>query len=294
MKPALTLYSLCLLFFVSFASADEGNPYLRITRDKAGELLAMETSIATYKGQVNGKEISVDLISAVHVGEKQYYEHLNTEFKKYDALLYELIAPEEMAVPGKGEHSENIISKFQGSIKNMLGLEFQLEEVDYTKKNFVHADLSPSAFMDSLAARGDSIWTLLGRVLLQSYNEGKSNPNPLDDWKFIMALISNDDTQRAFKMRRYLAKNFGKLNEVVSQIEGPNGSAIVADRNAKAIDVLKEQVEKGKTHLGVFYGGAHMPDMEKRLLEAYPLKPAGNRWILAWALQPQVKESAGL
>ena len=41
----------------------------------------------------------VDLIGAVHVGEKSYYEALDKQFEDYDAVLYELVAPEGTRVP---------------------------------------------------------------------------------------------------------------------------------------------------------------------------------------------------
>jgi hypothetical protein len=64
--------------------------------------------------------------------------------------------------------------------------------------------------------------------------------------------------------------------------EAPAGnSVIIGDRNAKCLRVLGEQVNGGKKELGIFYGAAHYPDMENRLLkEGY--KKTGQEWIPAW------------
>ena len=52
-------------------------------------------------------------------------------------------------------------------MKDMLGVEHQLEYIDYQKDNFVHADMSPEAFSKSMEDRGESIWTMLFRMMGQ-------------------------------------------------------------------------------------------------------------------------------
>ena len=54
----------------------------------------------------------VDLIGAIHIGDKAYYQQLNKDFSAYDALLYELVAPQGTRVPkhrdadGAPQHSQ--------------------------------------------------------------------------------------------------------------------------------------------------------------------------------------------
>ena len=62
-------------------------------------------------------------------------------------VLYELVAPEGTKIPkGGGEGSGSFVSTMQKAMKDLLQLEFQLEIVDYTRKNLVHADMSPEQF----------------------------------------------------------------------------------------------------------------------------------------------------
>src|SRR4051812_16993226 len=56
--------------------------------DKGGGRL--EAAVVTYR---NAKGVTVHLVSALHVGEKSYYEGLTKTFRGYDAVLYELIKP---------------------------------------------------------------------------------------------------------------------------------------------------------------------------------------------------------
>ena len=48
----------------------------------------LESAIATYR---NADGVKVHLVSALHVGEKSYYQGLSKTFETYDALLYEMV-----------------------------------------------------------------------------------------------------------------------------------------------------------------------------------------------------------
>src|SRR6201986_3078725 len=56
--------------------------FIRITRDANKDPLAMETAIVHYVPKDPALAgLSVDLIGAVHVGEKEYYKALNKKFE---------------------------------------------------------------------------------------------------------------------------------------------------------------------------------------------------------------------
>ena len=66
--------------------------FLRVTNDASGEPLALQTAITRYRPAKG--DLVVDLIGAVHIGEREYYRQLNTQFELYDVVLYELVAPQ--------------------------------------------------------------------------------------------------------------------------------------------------------------------------------------------------------
>src|SRR5947209_2845430 len=118
--------------------ASEKKPeFIRFVEDKNGGG-KLQTAIVTYK---NSDGVTVHLVAALHVGEKSYYKGLSQTFDGYDALLYEMIKPKDSGAPEPGAHSTSMISMFQRFLKDVLELDFQLDDVDYTKENFVHADL---------------------------------------------------------------------------------------------------------------------------------------------------------
>ncbi len=280
---------LLTLFAAPASAAESKKQFFRIRSDVHGKPAALETAVLRFEGRKNGELIVVDLVSAVHVAEADYYGGLNKMFENYDAVLYELIAPEDRRVPPKdGERSTNGVSMLQGMIKNLLALEFQLDGVNYEAKNFVHADLTPDEFFNAMSERGDSIWSILARVLAEDLFPAEQAGGTAKDIKILMALLSSNEKSRAYRLRRYLAEDFGEVEDLVARLEGPSGSAIISDRNARAIAVLKEQLATGKKRFAIFYGGAHMPDMEKRLLEVVPeLEYTQTRWLVAWRLQPE-------
>ncbi|MBP5622738.1 MAG: hypothetical protein J6X44_12065, partial [Thermoguttaceae bacterium] len=59
-------------------------------------------------------------------------------------------------------------------------------------------------------------------------------------------------------------------------------------RNKKAIEAVKKELDDGKTKIAVFYGAAHLPDLERRLEKEFGLKREGEpRWFDAWNMKSE-------
>ena len=56
-------------------------------------------------------------------------------------------------------------------------------------------------------------------------------------------------------------------------------------RNERAVEVLREQLDSGARRVGIFFGVAHMPDLEDRLLDDIGLVYEKTTWIDAWQLR---------
>ena len=78
---------------------NEPTTFMRFVDDHNGGG-KVEVAEAAYR---NDDGVTVHLVGAVHVGEKQYYEGLNKEFDKFDALLYEMVKPANMGAPLPGQ-----------------------------------------------------------------------------------------------------------------------------------------------------------------------------------------------
>jgi hypothetical protein len=271
-------------------AAQEPQKFLRFVEEKDGGRL--ETASATYK---NDKGQTVHLIAAVHIADTGYFASLNKVFEGYDALLYEMVKPKDMGAPGadKGERANGIglVHIIQKGLKMFLDLDYQLDGIDYTKKNFVHADLTAEEFNRMQDERGESIFGLMLQQMMKELMKGDQAGQAQDlDPMALLGALSSEDSARQLKL--LLARQFEHMDEMVAGLEGPNGSVLVTERNKAAIKVLKEQLALGKKNLGIFYGAAHMKDMEKRLMDE-GFKRTGVEWRVAWDMKPTAGGGAG-
>ncbi|GIW82011.1 MAG: hypothetical protein KatS3mg105_3818 [Gemmatales bacterium] len=260
--------------------------FLRLKRDQQGKPVALETAIVRYVPAEGKSGISVDLISAVHLGDRSYYQNLNDRFRNYDAVLYELVAPEGIKLPRK--NGDSPLAVIQDIAKMVLDLELQIEQIDYRRKNFVHADLTPQQMAEAIRKRGDNGLTLALSItadLLRQQNVMQQRANQNDDDDETPALdplqlLVNPDGPRQLKLM--LAKQFDQLNE--GGLGKTLNTILIDDRNKAALKVMQKELVAGKKKLGIFYGAAHMPDFEKRLRDEYGLKRDKVEWITAWDL----------
>lgn len=263
----------------------EGRPeqqFVRLLRDQQDSPIALQMAIVRCVPLDRGQRSPiVDLIAGVHIAEKSYYQQLNKEFQGYDSVLYELVAPEEIAL-AKVRDSSSVISVVQKAINDVLQLEFQLEVIDYTRKNMVHADMTPAEFSKSMRDRGESYWAMLLRIMGYAMSEQHQQAAKLSDTELLLALFRKD---RVVVLKRLLAEQFEDLQGPISALEGPKGSTLVSQRNKVALAVLRREIAAGKRKIAIFYGAGHMPDLVRRLGDDFGLTPVRTRWLVAWDLK---------
>jgi hypothetical protein len=278
-----------------------GSDWVRLKYGDRGEVVGMQTAIIRYAqpkpsggdAKANGTskspattppDVVVDLIGAVHIADVAYYRELNERFQQYDALLYELVAPEGTVVErGRGTSNAHPIGAMQNAIKSFLELDHQLEYVDYTKPNFIHADLSPDQFLQAMRARNESFlqmyFRLMGQAMAQQ-SDMSARGNSLDADLF-SALFSKDRPRR---LKIALATQLAEMESLMVSLGGEQGSVLITDRNKRALEVLRAQIKAGKKKFGIFYGAGHLADMHERLRKDFGLVPVEITWLTAWNL----------
>lgn len=264
--------------------AGEVGQFLRFVEDEQGNA-RLETAIVRYSDPA-GRE--VDLVAAVHIADADCFRALNRWFERYDALLYELVA-EKDARPEPDHDSP--VSRIQRAFKDLLGLEFQLDLVDYSAENFVHADLEPREFMRLMEERGESLWTLMLQAALTEMRRAAAREGdaaasglsaPGGELAVLLSFFSKD---RARTLKRLLGRQFGDIEAMAAGLEkGLRGgdSVLLVERNKAALAVLQEQLDAGDQRIGIYYGAAHLPDLERRLLADFGMKRVEERWLTAW------------
>lgn len=256
--------------------------FLRFVQNPDGSA-QLQTSVVHFR---NDNGVTVDLIGAVHIADRAYYTKLNEQFKKYDALLYEMVKPKDTDITERLRDNEeganqSWITMIQKFMKDQLDLEFQLDGIDYGAKNFVHADLDAETFAEMQAARGESMFTLM----LQEMIKGLTDPGNaqvsegMSLFELIDALQSPDSAR---KLKLILGKQFGQI-EGNNSMFGGDGSVIVGERNKKALKVLRSEIDSGKKNIAIFYGAAHLPGMSEIMVDLMGFKQVGEaEWITAW------------
>ena len=253
--------------------------------------------------------VTVDLIGAIHIGDQAYFQKLDKSFKQYDALLYEMVAEkdetggapqrwEDRDQPGTGtaqaprktsvseeksfEAGMTVIGGMQLGAKDMLGLAFQLDGINYNAPNMVHADMSPEEFAQKMKDRGESFFTMFMQLFMQGLAQQRANKQGgASDVALLFAFFSSD---RELALKRVLAKQFAEV-DILDMLGGEKGSTIITERNLIALDVLSEQLAKGKKRIGIFYGAGHLGDMSRRLVSDFGMKFTGEKWVEAWNLR---------
>ncbi len=260
-----------------------GLKFVRVLREDKKTPVALQTAVVTYTSDLPElKGVSVTLIGAVHIAEASYYSELNNLFKSYDVLLYEMVTDPKVGVPQPEERGSSPVSSVQMGMKDLLGLTFQLDEVDYKAPNFVHADMSPEEFFESMKQRKEGLMQILLRSIgsgIAMQGAGKSN-----DIDLLSAMMSKD---RPAAMKRALADQFEQMDGQMAALQGDDGrSTLITERNAKAFEVLDQQIKSGKKNLAIFYGAGHLEDMHQRLTKDYKMQVKETKWMNAWDLQP--------
>ena len=264
---------------------------LRITHSSRGQFL--EVPVVTYaKGPAFSTAVSVDFVGAVHLGEKSYYDNLNRAFKEYDVVLFELVSDGGRLPERRPNQPLSLLGVFQQSLANLLGLTFQLNEVDYSAANFVHADLSPDELRAAMTARGESLPQLFIKLLKASSDpaverslkeHGFTSAN-LDGINPLLVILRGPTAEERQRIKRFMAQGLVASDSVLKMLEGENGFSIITDRNKAIISALNRELVKGKKKIAIFYGVGHLPDLHKRLTAELGFSIVAIQWNKAWNL----------
>ncbi len=289
-RGALSFVLLSCVLFMSTGFAEEPvkgdklTDFMRVNQPEGRrQPVSMDTAIARLVD--DKKEIVVDLIAAVHIGDKEYYENLNGIFKRYDAVLYELVADEGTVLDKETiakKKDRSILSSFQSGMGEALALDFQLLHVDYEAGNFIHADLSPEEFGRRMAERGDLMQMLYRAIILSNKKNKDGGDEELKMQGRLLGTLFAPDPSLALK--RFFAKEMVNQMDDSVYIIGGEGSAIITDRNAAALKVLRRELDAGKKKIAIFYGGAHLPEFVKSLKKDFKLEMDEITWVIAWDL----------
>lgn len=262
----------------------EPTDFVRFVEDAKGAQL--QTGITTYQ---NAQGVTVDLIGAIHIADAAYYDDLNAKFPAYDAVLYELVGGPINVREARSEEDKKAVGKLAWlqtlfeKMQKALALKGQLEGIDYHAKNFVHADMTLRQFSAAQEEKNEgflALWLKAVKVQLEQPELTTNQPGLL---KILEILLRSDSPT---ELKRIIGRTFDSVEAIMTGLETGDGTVIISERNKVALKVLQSEIKTGKKKLAIFYGAAHMPDIEKRMLASGYTKQ-NTVWMTAWALPPE-------
>jgi len=279
-----------LLGLISPGFSQQQNPaekpadYIRFQAARtAADSDFLQTAVARFQ---RGETI-VDLVAAVHLGDKAYFDNINMLLKRYHVVLYEMIGgrfPPANTRRKSGDLSG--VSNIQSMATQLLNLEFQLEQINYRAKNFVHADVTHAQYERLKEEKNENLASFLVRAMNLA-QDGKLEGIPADEataGDFLSDIMAALTSGNSVELKRKIAPILSEAESMVAEIEGDKESVIVSERNKVVMAKLKGLLTKSgaqKGRIAIFYGAGHMPDMEKRLI-AEGFQKKTTTWVTAW------------
>lgn len=141
--------------------------------------------------------LQVDLVSTIHIADKEYFATLQKELETYDCVLYEMVASRESLegrqyrgatkkLKASRSRGFNILGCIRRQMARLLTLDFQLDCLDYQAENWYHADLDYETFILLQHEKGESFFTFARDMTLRSTKamvQPTSIPEELGPWR---------------------------------------------------------------------------------------------------------------
>ncbi|XP_020583883.1 uncharacterized protein LOC110026977 [Phalaenopsis equestris] len=148
--------------------------------------------------------LQVDLVSTIHIADKEYFDTLQKELEFYDCVLYEMVTSREnlehrrssgstKSLKSSRFRSFSILGFIQRQMARILALDFQLDCLNYQADNWLHADLDFETFKMLQLEKGESLFTFARDMTLKSTKalmQSASVPDDLDPWRSKLLQVS--------------------------------------------------------------------------------------------------------
>ncbi len=286
--PKGVFLTACLIGLVNAATAQstksapaDGPSFTRLVRTGKSNIL-LETR-AVHLVPLDGKGASIWLVGAAHIGQASYYKSIQTLLDSQSLVLYEGVKQDIPKPDPKSTQATSASAQTPFPAKDKstyrlfadaVGLDFQLYDIDYTKKTFKNSDLTwaeVSALSTKQGKDTEKKVGGIGKLLDSGSKEGQMFGT------FLQQIKSDPGSQEA--MRIVLAEALSQPGLLVGFLGEGTSDVLIKSRNGKVLEDL-EHARSNKS-VAIFFGAAHMPDMEKRITSQKQYREAEERWLPA-------------
>jgi hypothetical protein len=258
------------------SSEEPPNNFVRFEAPAGAKPGALMTGIARLFDEKT--RTTVFLVGAVHVGDHDYYERVQDLLDGCDRVLFEGVGHGREGAPPPDEEVAryDALFKLQIKLKDLLGLEFQKDGLDYRHDFWKNADVD----MESLSAR------------MKEEGVGLPTDPPLIRGLLSLAMGMLDASKLAEnpqfrqQIKRQAAAVLAGSDAVFGGQMRALGKVLIDWRDDAALAALDRELAAGPSGrwIAVFYGAGHLPDMTQKLL-ARGLEYQGCDWLRAWLIE---------
>ena len=225
----------------------------------------------------NPSQPEIWLVGAVHLADAAHYRRLQHQLDKADVVLFEQVRD---ARADKVKSDADTVNENEGyrPYAESLGLQSQLDGIDYSRPNFEWCDMTMQAMLGILEAEValggqvgddaqeaiDAFERLGGHINATSFRA-----------RLALFALERSDKVRA-QARLMMVKELGnpsKQNEKSRDLPPRLQRLILEDRNAYLVEKIRQRIALRETTgddskvLAIYYGAAHLPGIERALVQ---------------------------
>lgn len=275
------------------AAATPPAPYLRVANQSNG-VVALEVALRQLAPSRKSAP-AVWLVGVTHIGSPEYYRDLQEFLDAQAVVLFEGVGATNRDFALRDDEYS-----LQDAMARALGLEFQLNAINYERPHFRNSDLTAAQIARHFgveasekpdAAPGGSPPANEFGTLVQIM-QGTGLLGGLA--KVTVSLISlSPRLQAATKLA--MIETMGSMPPDLATTPGLTPGmqrllrVLIEERNhAVVTDTQRALREKPRPKsVAIFYGAGHMHDLEARLRAELRYRPGEERWLTAFAVDPR-------
>ncbi|XP_077237037.1 uncharacterized protein LOC143878670 [Tasmannia lanceolata] len=262
--------------------------YVKLLWSEEEERGEVQTSIISYYKQESSSfslpSLQVDLVSVLNIGDKEYYEALQTELKNYDCVLFgrlEMNGVNPLILCGYFINACLIML-----LARILGLYQQKFLIDYEHSNWYQPDLDLKTILSLEHRQGEctlkrkltrEVWQIRGLISILP--------------GLILRAMLNIRGFSKNKFRSAMKVKFAKKITSLRKTAKMDNTVLIGERNRAAMWALFEAISRGHKKIAIFYGFVNIADFDWRLRKELELVPQKERWITAWLISNQKPKS---
>ena len=253
-----------------------GQAYVR-TVQSGSDTFSIQTASRTFR---RAGSPDIELVGAMHAAEPAYYRSLQQRLSRADLVLYELVVDEDDAKVDQAAMQRAEDKSAFSRLASSLGLISQNRGIDVNKKNFRRCDMTYQQMIVRLqeeAQQGNSE----GKSAHAAKNEFAKLGRVLSggSWMIngVVGLVGMNHSLR--ERVRFMLVAAWQESDDDAALHPRLQQLILEDRNEFAMNELAKVLRREKhQRIAIFYGAAHLPDMEKRLLRMGYRAAGARQW----------------